>query len=90
MVSGSSRNRASVKDARPRRFTSPRRASTGYWKLKSSDEHLASGPRGHLLAGYAFDQAYTDVAGGVLPASASHLGPLRRRGDRDNRRKAAT
>ncbi len=46
-----------------------------YWKLKSSTSTWASARAGVALTGYAFDQSYTDVAGGVYRVSVTS-GPL--------------
>lgn len=40
-----------------------------YWKLKSSTSTWAAARAGTSIAGYAFDQSYTDVEGGVYRIS---------------------
>ena len=46
-----------------------------YWKLKSSTSTWADAREGVVLAGYAFDQVYTDVSGGAYRISVTS-GPL--------------
>lgn len=70
-------NRASVKDRKT--TTAFNIAEAGldraYWKLKSSTSTWSNARAGIPLAGYAFDQAYADVAGGVYRVSITS-GPL--------------
>lgn len=64
-------NRASVKDRKT--TTAFNIAEAGldraYWKLKSSTSTWAAARAGLPLAGYAFDQAYSDISGGVYRIS---------------------
>lgn len=70
-------NRASVKDRKT--TTAFNIAEAGldraYWKLKSSTSTWADARAGVPLTGYAFDQAYADVPGGVYRVSITS-GPL--------------
>ncbi len=70
-------SRAAVKDRKTTNAFNIAEAGLdrAYWKLKSSTSTWADARAGVSLAGYAFDQAYTDVAGGVYRISITS-GPL--------------
>lgn len=70
-------NRSSVKDRKSTNAFNIAEAGLdrAYWKLKSSTSTWANARAGISLAGYAFDEAYTDVSGGVYRISITS-GPL--------------
>lgn len=70
-------SRASVKDRKSTSAFSLAEAGLdrAYWKLKSSTSTWMDARSGVPIAGYAFDQAYADVTGGVYRVSITS-GPL--------------
>jgi hypothetical protein len=69
--------RASVKDRKTTAAFNLAEAGVdrAYWKLKSSTSTWAAARAGVPISGYAFDQSYRDVAGGVYRVSVTS-GPL--------------